>query len=110
MLTYPKKADFYTRAITYSDYGEEVYTGALTFSTGVRMATMSFSDVVKATGTVDTSKFYAFTRKNTNTLAVVVGDYVKVDGVDFEVIGIDPKYGNRAEIMFLCDVIEDAVV
>ena len=110
MLSYPKKADFYTRSITYSDYGEEVYTGALTFSTGVRMSTLSFSDQVKSTGTVDTSKFYAFTRKNTNTLSVVIGDYLKVDGVDFEVIGIDPKYGNRAEIMFLCDVIENAVI
>ena len=110
MLSYPKKADFYTRSITYSDYGEEVYTGALTFSTGVRMSTLSFSDQVKSTGTVDTSKFYTFTRKNTNTLSVVIGDYLKVDGVDFEVLGIDPKYGNRAEIMFLCDVIENAVI
>tara|TARA_R110000824_G_scaffold44036_2_gene128444 strand:+ start:5440 stop:5772 length:333 start_codon:yes stop_codon:yes gene_type:complete len=110
MLTYPKKADFYTRSITYSDYGEDVFTGALDFSTGVRMSTVSFSDQVKSTATIDTSRFYMFTRKNTNTLAVVVGAYVVVDGVDFEVLGIDPMHGNRGEIMFLCDLIEDAVV
>ena len=71
---------------------------------------MSFSDAVRGTGTVDTNKFYLFTRKNTNTIAVVIGDYVKVDGSTFEVLGIDPKYGNRAEIMFLVDLIEDPVV
>ena len=110
MLKYPKKADFYTRSITYSDYGEEVYSGALSFSTGVRIATLSFSEVVKSTGTVDTSKFYMFTRKNTNTLAVAMGTYIKVDSVTYEIVGIDPKHGNRSEIMFFCDVIEDAVV
>ena len=110
MLKYPKKADFYTRSITYSDYGEEVYTGALSFSTGVRSTTMSFAEVVKSTGTIDTSKFYLFTRKNTNTLAVTISTYVKVDGVTYEILGIDPKHGNRSEIMFLCDVIEDPVV
>ena len=110
MLKYPKKADFYTRSITYSDYGEEVYTGALSFSTGVRLTTMSFAEVVKSTGTIDSGKFYMFTRKNTNTLAVAVGAYVKVDTTTYEVIGIDPKHGNRSDIMFLCDVIEDPVV
>tara|TARA_R110000787_G_scaffold2708_7_gene10494 strand:- start:3281 stop:3613 length:333 start_codon:yes stop_codon:yes gene_type:complete len=110
MLNYPKQASFYTRSTTYSDYGEEVYTAILAFSTGARMATLSFSEALKAKGTVDTSKFYIYTRKNTNTLAVLVGDYVKVDGITLEVIGIDPKYGNRAEIMFFMDVIVEPVV
>lgn len=110
MLTYPKKADFYTKSDTYNDYEELVSTGVLAFSTGVRISTLSFTDVVKATGTVDTSKFYVYTRKNPNTLAIVTGDYLKVDGVAFEVQGIDPKYGNRAEIMFFVDVLENPVV
>lgn len=110
MLTYPKKADFYTKVITYSDYGEEVYTATLSFSTGARVSTLSFSENVKAKATIDTSKFYCFTRKNTNTLAVSMGDYVKVDSITMEIVGIDPKYGNRSEIMFFLDVIEDPVV
>lgn len=110
MLTHPTKADFYTRSATYNAYGEEVYTSALSFSTGVKLATMSFKDEVKATGTVDATKFYCYTRKNTNTLTVVKGDYVKVGSLNYEVIGIDPMHGNRAEIMFLLDLLEDTVV
>lgn len=110
MLTYPKKADFYTKSDTYNDYGEPVSTGVLSFSTGVRISTLSFTDVVKATGTVDTSKFYVYTRKNPNTLTIVTGDYLKVDGATFEVLGVDPKYGNRNEIMFFVDVLENPVV
>ena len=66
--------------------------------------------MVKSTGTIDTGKFYVNTRKNTNTLSVVAGDFVKVDGQTFEITGVDPKYGNRAEIMFLADLVEDPVV
>ena len=110
MLTYPKKADFYTRSATYNDYGEPVYTDTTSYSTGIRMTTVSFKDSLVGTHSVDTSKFYCYTRKNTNTLTTVVGDYVIVDGVDHEVVGVDPKHGNRAEIMFLLDVVEDAVV
>lgn len=110
MLTYPKKADFYTRTATHNDYGEPVYTGALAYSTGVRMATVSYKEMLVSTHSVDASKFYCYTRKNANTLTTVVGDYVIVDGVDHAVVGVDPKHGNRAEIMFLLDVVEDAVV
>jgi hypothetical protein len=110
MLTYPKKADFYTRSATYNDYGEPVYTGTTSYSTGVRLSTLSYKDALVGTHFVDTHKFYCYTRKNTNTLTTVVGDYVIVDGVDHEVTGVDPKHGNRAEIMFLLDVVEDAVV
>lgn len=110
MLTHPKKADFYTRSVTYNDYGEEVYASTLSFSTGVRLNTLSFKDVIKSTGTVDSTKFFCHTRKNTNTIAVVKGDYMRVDGVNFEVVGIDPMYSKRSEIMFLVDLIEDTVV
>jgi hypothetical protein len=110
MLTFPKKAEFYTKSDTYNDYGEPIASGALSFTTGVRMTTLSFKDMVKATGTIDTSQFFVFTRKNPNTLAVVVGDFIKVDGQSFEVIGIDPIYGKRSDITFLVDLIEDPVV
>ena len=110
MLSHPKKADFYTRSATYNDYGEEVYSSALSFSTGVQLTTMSFKDTVKATGTVDSTKFFCYARKNTNTLTVVKGDYMKVDGVNYEVTGIDPMHSKRSEIMFLVDLLEDTVV
>ena len=110
MLKFPKKAEFYTKSDTYNDYGEPVSTGALSFTTGVRMTTLSFKDMVKATGTIDSSKFFVFTRKNPNTLAVVVGDFLKVDGQAFEVTGVDPIYGKRADITFLVDLIENPVV
>ena len=110
MLTFPKKAEFYTKSDTYNDYGEPVASGALSFTTGVRMTTLSFKDMVKATGTIDPSKFFVFTRKNPNTSAVVVGDFVKVDGQAFEVVGVDPIYGKRSEITFLVDLIENPVV
>lgn len=110
MLSHPKKADFYTRSTTYNDYGEEVYSSTLSFSTGVRLNTLSFKDAVKSTGTVDTTKFYCYARKNTNTLAVVKGDYMKVDSLNYEVVGIDPMYSKRSEIMFLVDLLEDTVV
>lgn len=35
---------------------------------------------------------------------------MKVDGVNFEVVGIDPMHSKRSEIMFLVDLIEDTVV
>ena len=110
MLTFPKKASFYTKAVTYNDYGEPISTGTLSFETGVRMTTLSFKDMVKSTGTIDTGKFYVNTRKNTNTLSVVAGDFAKVDGQTFEITGVDPKYGNRTDIMFLADLVEDPVV
>mgnify|MGYP005996140429 CR=1 FL=1 len=110
MLTFPKKAEFYTKSDTYNDYGEPIASGTLAFTTGVSITTLSFKDMVKATGTVDSSKFFVFTRKNPNTLAVVVGDFIKVDGQSFEVIGIDPIYGKRSDITFLVDLIEDPVV
>ena len=106
MLKFPNKADFYTKSDTFNDYGEPVASAALSFSTGVRMTTLSFNDMVKATGTIDTSKFFVFTRKNTNTLSVVVGDFLQVDGQTFEVTGIDPIYGKRADITFLVDLLE----
>lgn len=110
MLSYPKKTEFYTRSTTYNDYGEAVYTSALSFTTGTRVSTVSFGDQLKSSATIDTDKFYLHTRKNNNTTSVSIGDYVKVDGVVMEVTGIDPKYGNRSEIMFLVDVIEDTTV
>ena len=110
MLTFPKKAEFYAKSDTYNDYGEPISTGALSFTTGVRMTTLSFKDMVKATGTIDTSKFFVFTRKNPNTLAIVTGDFMKVDGQTFEVTGVDPIYGKRSEITFLVDLVEDPVV
>ncbi len=110
MLTYPKKASFYTKSVTYNDYGEEVYTGSLAYSTGVRLSTLSYKDKIVGNMSIDATKFFCYTRKNTNTLATVVGDYVVVDTIDYEVIGIDPKYDDRSEIMFLLDLVEDAVV
>lgn len=110
MLTFPKKAEFYTKSDTYNDYGEPIASGLLSFTTGVRITTLSFKDMVKATGTIDTSKFFVFTRKNPNTLAVVVGDFMKVDGQTFEITGVDPIYGKRSEITFLVDLVEDPVV
>ena len=110
MLKFPKKADFYTKSDTYNDYGEPVASAALSFTTGVRVTTLSFKDMVKATGTIDTSKFFVFTRKNPNTTSVVTGDFMKVDGQTFEVIGVDPIYGKRAEITFLVDLLENPVV
>ena len=110
MLTFPKKAEFYTKSDTYNDYGEPISTGALSFTTGVRMTTLSFKEMLRATGTIDTSKFFVFTRKNPNTTAVVAGDFVKVDGQTFEVTGVDPIYGKRSEITFLVDLLEDPVV
>ena len=110
MMTFPKKADFYTKSDTYNDYGEPISTGALSFTTGVRIATLSFKEVLKATGTIDTSKFFVFTRKNPNTTTVVAGDFMKVDGQTFEVTGVDPIYGKRSEITFLVDLVEDPVV
>lgn len=110
MLSFPTRADFYTKSVAYNDYGEEVASGALAFSTGVRLTTLSFKEALKATGTIDTSMFFIFTRKNPNTLGVVVGDFVKVGGRTLEVTGVDPVYGKRAEITFLVDLIEDPVV
>jgi|TARA_R110000824_G_scaffold229164_1_gene416878 DNA/RNA endonuclease YhcR with UshA esterase domain len=110
MLKFPKKASFYTKTDTFNDYGEPISTGALSFDTGVRLTTLSFADMVKSTGTIDTGKFYVFTRKNPNTLSVVAGDFVKVEGQTFEITGVDPMYGNRSDIMFLVDLVEDPVV
>ena len=106
MMTHPKKADFYTNSITYNDYGEEEYSSSLSFTTGVRLSTLSFKEEVKSKGTVDTTKMFCFARKNTNTLTVSTKDFVKVDGVSYEVVGIDPKHGKRSEIMFLLDLVE----
>lgn len=110
MMRFPKKADFYERTATQNDYGEDVYSSAFSFSTGVRLKTLSFKEEVKNTGTVDTTKFYCYTRKNPNTLSVSEGDYVKVDGSVFEVTGVDPMHGVRGSIMFLLDLLEDTVV
>jgi len=110
MLEYPKRADVYTRSIAHNDYGEEVSTGTLAFSTGSRLSTLSFKEILKSTGTVDTTKFFCYTRKNVATTGVVVGDYFKVDGDTFGVIGIDPMHGNRSEIMFLLDLLQDVVI
>jgi hypothetical protein len=110
MLTFPKKAEFYTKSDTYNDYGEPVSTGTLSFTTGVRLTTLSFKELLRSTGTIDTSKFFVFTRKNPNTTTVVVGDFMKVDGQTFEVTGVDPIYGKRSEITFLVDLVEDPVV
>jgi len=110
MLTFPNKADFYSKLDTYNDYGEPIPSVTLSFTTGVRMTTLSFKDMVKATGTIDTSKFFLFTRKNPNTLSIQTGDFVKVGGQTFEVTGVDPIYGKRADITFLVDLVEDPVV
>ena len=110
MLTFPKKAGFYTNVVAYNEYNEPISTGALSFTTGVRLTTLSFKELLRATGTIDTSKFFVFTRKNPNTTSVVVGDFMKVDGQTFEVTGVDPIYGKRSEITFLVDLVEDPVV
>ena len=44
------------------------------------------------------------------TLAIVTGDFMKVDGQTFEVTGVDPIYGKRSDITFLVDLVEDPVV
>jgi hypothetical protein len=110
MMTHPKKADFYTNSVTYNDYGEEVYSSTLSFTTGVRLSTMSFKETLKTKSAVDTTKLFCFARKNTNTLTVSTRDFVKVDGVAYQVVGVDPKHGDRAEIMFLLDIVEDTVL
>ena len=110
MLSHPKKASFYSSTTTYDDSGAEVKTNTLSFNTGVRLVTLSFKEQVRATGTVDTTKFHCYTRKNTNTLTVAAGDYVSVDGVSYQVMGVDPMHQNRAEIMFLFDMVDETIV
>ena len=110
MRFFPNKADFYTKSVTYNDYGEAVASGTFAFSTGARLKTVSFGDQVKATGTVDAGKYYLFVRKNPNTSAVSEGDFVIVDNQTLEVTGVDQKFSDRTELMLLVEYLENPVV
>lgn len=113
-MDYAIKATFYTRSEITNDF-QEVETTRLNeaFSTGIRTLTVAFKDMMSQKQSVDGQQLYVYTRKNPNTQAVAVGDLVKFPNIDpaiFEIKGIDHKHGNRSELMFLVDLVQDITI
>lgn len=112
-MKYPVKATFYTISETQNAYNEVVKTPVVSFSTGVRPTTVSFKDQIAGGQSVSGKQFYLYTRKNPNTKSVSVGDYVKLSELaseTFEVIGVDPMYANRSELLMFIDLVEGVTV
>lgn len=109
MPYYPTKTSFYKPVFTTNDYGEPIATKGATFTTGSRVVTMSFKDRFVSNQAVDTTALWVYIRRNTNTLAVAVGDYVTlplVSSDDYKVLGVDPKLSQRGELLFLVEKVE----
>ena len=112
MIKYPTKVTLHTGAKTTNAYGEVITTKSNPRSTGARVSTSSFKDILGSGQTVDTAKLWIFVRRNTVTKTVAVNDIITIPGVnseDYLVIGIDEKHSQRGELLFLVDKIEGGV-
>lgn len=108
-MKYPVRTEFFASTNTENAYGEVIKAQTPTFETGCRSAMVSFKDAMQSNLSVDGERQYLYARKNPNTLAVKLGDEVRmpnVSGKTYSVIGIDPKLTDRAELMFLIDAKE----
>jgi uncharacterized protein (DUF342 family) len=103
------KADFYTVGEAKNSYQETVKTPILSFSTGVRVKTVTFKDKVVSGQNVDGESILVFARKNGLTSGVNEGHQFKLPAHSdsfFEVRGVDPNYGKTDELVFFADKLE----
>ncbi|QCO57455.1 hypothetical protein EOK75_17225 (plasmid) [Pseudorhodobacter turbinis] len=108
-MKYPIKVSFLARTGTTNSYHEVEYTYEESFNTGGRPATVSFKDSLQGNISVSGDRQYLYVRKNPLTATVVNGTRLTMPGVSssiFEVIAVDSRLTDRAELMFLIDRLE----
>ena len=110
MLQYPTKTTFYKLIKTKDSLGQMIETKGSSFTTGARVATLSFKEIISTGQAIDTTSLWVYVRRNPSTMSIATGDYVmcsQVSSYNYKVIGVDPKLSQRDEILFLVEKIED---